>query len=110
MEKLLLINADEPEEVRVAVVEDGRLEELYVETAVDPTGKGNIYAGRVENVERGLHTIVIQDQPGCKVLNVHCYTGGCNTNVYGPTTVNVTVKANDPIWTKDIKVTCATGQ
>ena len=64
----------------------------------------------VENVERGLHTIVIQDQPGCKVLNVHCYTGGCNTNVYGPTTVNVTVKANDPIWTKDIKVTCATGQ
>jgi len=64
----------------------------------------------VENVERGLHSIVIADQPGCKVLSVHCYTGGCNTNVYGPTSVNVTVKANDPIWTKDINVTCATGQ
>ena len=49
MEKLLLINADEPEEVRVAVVEDGKLEELYIETAVDPTGKGNIYSGRVQN-------------------------------------------------------------
>jgi ribonuclease E len=54
VEKLLLINADEPEEVRVALVEDGRLEELYVETAVDPTAKGNVYAGRVQNVEKGI--------------------------------------------------------
>jgi hypothetical protein len=60
----------------------------------------------VEDVERGTHRIVITDQAGCKVTNVHCYTGGCNTNVYGPTTVNVTVKQNDPIWTKDITVSC----
>jgi hypothetical protein len=33
--------------------------------------------------------------------------GGCDTNVYGPATVDVTVKQNDPIWTKDITVTCA---
>src|SRR5439155_18247171 len=54
VEKVLLINADEPEEVRVAVVEDGRLEEVYVEAGTDPTGKGNIYVGRVQNVERGI--------------------------------------------------------
>lgn len=65
------------------------------------------HIAHVENVERGTHHIVIQDQPGCKIVNVHCYTGGCDTNVYGPATVDVTVKQNDPIWTKDITVTCA---
>ncbi len=54
METLLLINADEPEEVRVAVVEDGRLEEIYIEAGADPVGKGNVYVGRVLNVERGI--------------------------------------------------------
>jgi hypothetical protein len=60
----------------------------------------------VEAVEKGTHRIVIADQAGCKVTRVHCFTGGCNTNVLGATTVNVTVKANDPIWTKDITVYC----
>jgi ribonuclease E len=54
VERLLLINAAEPEEVRVALVEDGRLEELYVEAGADPVGKGNIYVGRVSNVEKGI--------------------------------------------------------
>jgi Ribonuclease G/E len=54
VEKVLLINADEPEEVRVAVVEDGRLEEVYLEAGTDPTGKGNIFVGRAQNVERGI--------------------------------------------------------
>jgi ribonuclease E len=54
VDRLLLINAVEPEEVRVALVEDGRLEELYVEAGADPVGKGNIYVGRVANVEKGI--------------------------------------------------------
>lgn len=54
MEKVLLINTDEPEEIRVALVEGGRLEEVYVEAESDPTGKGNVYVGRVQNVERGI--------------------------------------------------------
>ena len=54
MEKVLLINTDEPEEIRVALVEDGRLEEVYVEAETDPTGKGNVYVGRVQNVEKGI--------------------------------------------------------
>ena len=54
MEKTLLINADDPEEVRVVLLEDGRLEEVYVEAGTDPTGKGNIFVGRVQNVERGI--------------------------------------------------------
>ncbi|MBL9089261.1 MAG: ribonuclease E/G, partial [Planctomycetia bacterium] len=54
METVLLINTDEPEEIRVALVEDGRLEEVYVEAETDPTGKGNVYVGRVQNVEKGI--------------------------------------------------------
>jgi ribonuclease E len=53
-EKVLLVNADDPDEVRVALVEDGRLEEVYFETGPDPSGKGNVYAARVQNVERGM--------------------------------------------------------
>ena len=54
VDKVLLINADDPEEVRVALLEDGRLEEIYVEAGHDPTGKGNVYVGRVQNVEKGI--------------------------------------------------------
>ena len=54
MDKVLLINADDPEEVRVALLEDGRLEEIYIEAGSDPTGKGNVYVGRVQNVEKGI--------------------------------------------------------
>lgn len=64
------------------------------------------HIAHVEAVEVGTHRIVVADQPGCKVMNVHCYTGGCNTNVYGATTVDVTVRNNDKIWTKDITVRC----
>jgi len=64
------------------------------------------HIAHVENVERGTHQIVIQSQPGCTVTHVHCYTGGCDINAFGPATVPVTVKANDPIWTKDITVWC----
>jgi len=54
VEKTLLINADDSEEVRVVLLEDGRLEEVYVEAGTDPTGKGNVFVGRVQNVERGI--------------------------------------------------------
>jgi ribonuclease E len=64
VEKVLLINADEPEEVRVALLEDGRLEELYVEAGTDVTAKGNIYVGRVQNVERGIGAAFVDLGPG----------------------------------------------
>src|SRR5204862_525329 len=64
VEKVLLINADEPEEVRVALLEDGRLEELYVEAGTDPTAKGNVYVGRVQNVEKGIGAAFVELGPG----------------------------------------------
>ena len=56
----------------------------------------------VEAPEAGTHKIVIADQPGCKVYEVHT-----KDKVYrGPTVVSVTVKRNDPVWTKYLVVYC----
>ncbi|HTZ10954.1 MAG TPA: Rne/Rng family ribonuclease [Candidatus Margulisiibacteriota bacterium] len=49
MPKDILINV-EPQEVRVAVVSDGQLEEFYIERPQDKTIVGNIYKGRIEAV------------------------------------------------------------
>jgi Ribonuclease G/E len=52
--KTVLINATEPEEVRIALLEDGKLEEIYLETGHERSAAGNVYRGRVQNVERGI--------------------------------------------------------
>ena len=41
--KEMLINASQSEECRIAIVEDGRLEELYVERASQDNYVGNVY-------------------------------------------------------------------
>ena len=54
-EKILLVNARDREEARIALLVDGRLEEIYIETASsERSSAGNIYRGRVQNVERGI--------------------------------------------------------
>jgi ribonuclease E len=52
--KVLLVNAKDEEEARIALLEDGKLEELYVETAGERSVAGNVYRGNVQNVERGI--------------------------------------------------------
>lgn len=54
MSRKMLINASEPEEVRVAVVEGSILEEYYVERLSVESVLGNIYKGRVTNVEPSI--------------------------------------------------------
>ncbi len=54
MSREMLINVAESEECRVAVVEKGSLEELYVERASLGTHVGNIYKGRVVNIESAI--------------------------------------------------------
>lgn len=49
MAKEILINI-EPQEKRVAIVNDGRLEEFYLERPQDKTTVGNIYKGKIEAV------------------------------------------------------------
>jgi len=54
MGRVLLINAAEVEETRAAVVADGRLEEYRCERSATANLVGNIYLGRVVNLERGI--------------------------------------------------------
>jgi ribonuclease E len=55
----MLINVSEGEECRVAVVEDGSLEELYTERFHLASHVGNIYKGRVVNIEPGIQAAFI---------------------------------------------------
>ena len=59
MSREMLINVAESEECRVAVVENGLLEELYVERASLGRHVGNIYKGRVVNIESGIQAAFI---------------------------------------------------
>jgi len=51
--KQLIISTD-PRETRVALMEDGRLAELYGERTGEGSLVGNVYKGRVENVLAGM--------------------------------------------------------
>ena len=53
MKRLILIN-QEANEVQAAVVEEGKLEEFYIERLDAIRMFGNIYKGRVKTVIRGM--------------------------------------------------------
>jgi len=55
----LLINADEPEECRLALLEDGRLESLHVTTVSRVQTRNNIYKARVVAVEPNLQAAFV---------------------------------------------------
>ncbi|MBW8000973.1 MAG: Rne/Rng family ribonuclease [Planctomycetes bacterium] len=59
MPREMLINVAESEECRVAVVENGVLEELYVERASISSHVGNIYKGKVVNIESGIQAAFV---------------------------------------------------
>jgi len=59
MAREMLINVAESEECRVAVVEGGSLEELYVERASLGSHVGNVYKARVANIEAGIQAAFI---------------------------------------------------
>ena len=59
MAREMLINVAETEECRVAVVENGSLDELYVERSSLNSHVGNIYKGRVVNIESGIQAAFI---------------------------------------------------
>ncbi|WP_051330749.1 Rne/Rng family ribonuclease [Aneurinibacillus terranovensis] len=46
-------------ETRIAILEDGRLAELYIERPVDRRVVGNIYKGKVENVLPGMQAAFV---------------------------------------------------
>lgn len=59
MKKQMLINVADEEESRVAIVEDGILEEFTIETASKEQIKGNIYNGIVVKVEPSLQAAFV---------------------------------------------------
>lgn len=55
----LLINADKPEECRLALVENGKVEAFHVDTVLGEQSKGNIYKGRITAVEPNLQAAFV---------------------------------------------------
>jgi ribonuclease E len=55
----LLINAEEPEECRLALLEDGRLESIYVSTVTRTHTKNNIYKARIVALEANLQAAFV---------------------------------------------------
>ena len=59
MKQEMVINVSQPEECRIAIVEDGVLEELYVERAGQDSYVGNIYKGVVVNLEPSIQAAFV---------------------------------------------------
>ena len=59
MKKEMLINVRQPEETRIGVIEDGVLQELYVERNSLDNYVGNIYRGKVVNLEPSIQAAFV---------------------------------------------------
>jgi len=59
MKQEMLINVSQPEECRIAIVEDGLLEELYIERSSQNNYVGNIYKGRIVNLEPSIQAAFV---------------------------------------------------
>jgi ribonuclease E len=57
--KEMLINVAQPEESRIAIIEDGVLEELYMERASQDNYVGNIYKGKIVNLEPSIQAVFV---------------------------------------------------
>ncbi len=64
MKKEMLINVLQPEECRIAIVENGVLEELYVERTSHESYTGNIYKGKVVNLEPAIQAAFVDFSVG----------------------------------------------
>jgi Rne/Rng family ribonuclease len=58
-ERTMLINVAEGEECRIAILHQNRLEELFIERASSESHVGNIYKGRVTNVEPSIQAAFV---------------------------------------------------
>ena len=55
----MLINAEEPEEYRLAIVSGKKLEEFYIEATTRENTRGNIYKGVVANIQPSLQAAFV---------------------------------------------------
>ena len=59
MAKEMLVNVSEGEECRIALIDNGKLEELYMERTSATSHVGNIYKGKVTNVEASIQAAFV---------------------------------------------------
>lgn len=59
MKRRMLMNVVDPEEVRVAIVGDRGVEELHVERGGVSFSHGNVYKGKVQNIEPSLQAAFV---------------------------------------------------
>ncbi|MEQ8835365.1 MAG: Rne/Rng family ribonuclease, partial [Lacipirellulaceae bacterium] len=59
MKQEMLINVAQPEECRIAIVEDNQLEELYIERSSQDNYVGNIYKGKIVNLEPSIQAAFV---------------------------------------------------
>lgn len=59
MTKEMLINVLQPEESRIAILQDNRLDELYVERKSVEAYAGNIYRGKIVNLEPSIQAAFV---------------------------------------------------
>lgn len=57
--RIMVVNDVPGEECRIAILDNGRLDELYAERTATATNVGNIYKGRVINVEPAIQAAFI---------------------------------------------------
>jgi ribonuclease E len=84
MKKEMLINVLQPEECRIAIVEDGILEELYVERTSHESYTGNIYKGKVVNLEPAIQAAFVDFSVGRRRAPVLPSTPGRRSRVHPP--------------------------
>ncbi|NLX59799.1 MAG: Rne/Rng family ribonuclease [Phycisphaerae bacterium] len=71
MSKEMFVNAIDSEECRIAVMEDGELQELYIERSSLGHHVGNVYKGRVTNIEPSIQAAFVDyGQPKNGFLHV----------------------------------------
>jgi len=102
MAREMLINVAESEECRVAVVEAGYLEELYIERASLGSHVGNIYKGKVVNIESGIQAAFIDigaDKNGfLHISDLHPrYFPGTRSNIVESVGQRKSLKERPPI-------------
>src|SRR6056297_3351093 len=59
MKKEMLINVAQPEESRIAILENGRLDELYIERKSQESYAGNFYRGKIVNLEPSIQAAFV---------------------------------------------------
>ncbi len=60
MSKTMLINTIVNHECRIAILENGSLEELYIERASNASRVGNIFKGKVTNIEPSIQAAFVE--------------------------------------------------